>query len=265
MVTESPEIQDELEEVLNEEHQEETNEGNQEAEQPQEKKRNRVPAGRRIGQMRREIGDRDRLLEEKDRELAELKANQPGRNLAAPEPDNFATHAEYLAEQDKYINEQADIRAKNQIDEENAAAKQKLQDDARAEENAKIAKAWAKKKAKAVKKYEGYADLEQEFVEDVKDLGILDVLDDIGDCVNGPDIVYYLKETNPDELEKIASLGQRARSRAIGKIEARLTSTKTTEKQLPPPNRIVKGSGSFSEKSRRKETYAERCKRINGM
>lgn len=261
MVTENPEIQDEIEEVLTEEVTEE----NTEEEKAPERKKNRVTAGRRIGQMRREIGDRDRTIDAKNREIEDLRANQPNQDLKAPDPDNYSTHAEYTQAQDKYIKDSIDKGTRENSKAEKELTATELKDEQTAKANEKSARDWAKKKSKAVKKYDDYADIEIDFLEDVKDLGITDILDHIGDCANGTDIVYYLKKTNPDELDRIASLGQRARTRAIGKLEDQLTSTKTQEKQLPNPTRTIQGSGGFSEKSRSKETYSERCKRINGM
>jgi len=65
-------------------------------------------------------------------------------------------------------------------------------------------------------------------------------MDAILECANAEDIVYFLA-TNDEEADRISSLSPAAQAKEIGKLEDRLSNTRTVKSSsAPPPPSLVK-------------------------
>lgn len=260
----TPEIQDEIEEVLNEEKVEDVS--RETPEEEPEKRKNRVSAGVRIGQFRKKLGDSERENDNLKQRIEELEKNQPKKEeLKRPNEDDFDTHAEYMEATDNYIEDRADARADKKIKEANQKRDREFNEQQTQVDNEKIAVEWAKKQKKAVKKNSDFIEVENNFVADVRDSGAEHLFKDIMDCENSTDIVYYLG-TNEDEFDRISSLGPRAALKEIGKLEDKLllkANKKGDNTQYRPTPKVRGGAGTPKDLSR--ETQEEYNKRMNGI
>ena len=226
MNQEAIEPQDELEEVLNEtveveEPEAETPEEGkvEESAAPEEKKRNRVPAHRRINQYRRKLGDSERENQDLKQRIEALENNSPKpQENIRPNEDNFSTHAEFIAALDGYHEADKKAYVSKEIANRDAKRKQEDEDYNIQESNRKNAEAWAKQTASAHKADPEYKNKEADLVEDIKHLGANNLFDDIFACDNGAKIVSSLSE-DYSELERLSNLSPRAAAKAICKLD----------------------------------------------
>jgi hypothetical protein len=133
-----------------------------------------------------------------------------------------------------------------------AAAREAAQEIVRAEREAsqqqESLRNWAKKEAEFIKSKPDYV----EKVLEARTLPISrEIQMELRESELGPQIAYYLVE-NPDKAAAILQLPLKAQLKEIGRIEARLESTKTPAKpavsQAPPPVSKVDASDAVVEK-----------------
>ena len=179
------------------------------------------------------------LLEQRDRELADLRAKLEAReNKQVAPADAFPTLESVGYDEGKFI---AAVAAYNKAttDAARAAAREEAQGIIRAERDAakaeQASKSWATKEAEFLKSKPDYA-------EKVRDNDELKITKEMADVIResdiGPQVAYYLGE-NPDKAAAIAQLPPLIQAREIGRIEAKLEAAKAPLKpavsQAPPP------------------------------
>jgi len=274
MNQEAIEPQDELEEVLNEtveveEPETETPEEEGKAEEnvvPEEKKRNRVPAHKRIRNQRREIGERDRMIDKLMIENNNLKGVIPKEKaFEKPDVEDYDTQPEYHRALDDFYKADREAYAEQKIKERDDKVKKEKDDNQIAESNRKNAEAWAKQTASAHKADPEYKNKEADLVEDIKHLGANNLFDDIFACDNGAKIVSSLSE-DYSELERLSNLSPRAAAKAIWKLDDSFSKRKKRDEPLPPPTRDRNSGRSVQRASGKpKETQKEYNIRMNGL
>lgn len=149
-----------------------------------------------------------------------------------PNPNDFDTHVEYLDARDEWNKKQTRMEAE----------KERLQS------------AQAKATETHATRVKAFADKTPDFQETLENLDDVPNSPAVREIIitseNGPELLYELAK-NPDEARRIAKLGPLAAAREMGKIEARLSSSKTSEakqdpkkiSQAPKPLVPVGGSG----------------------
>lgn len=270
MNQEAIEPQDELEEVLNEtienEEPETPEEGaTEDNAAPEEKKRNRVPAHRRINQMRRQLGDEERKNQDLTKRLEALENNNPKpKALVRPNEDNFENNADFHAALDGYHKADKELYAEEVATKREAKRRQEDEDYKIEESNRKNKDAWAKKTAAAHKADPEYKQKESDLVEDINHLKANNLFEEIFACDNGAKIVSSLSE-DYSELERLSKLSPRAAAKAIWKLDNDFTKRQKQEEPLPPPTRDRNSRRSVPRGSNKPETQQEYNKRMNGL
>lgn len=167
---------------------------------------------------------------------AQVDQAKPAATEGKPNPDKFDTHAEY-------VEALADWKTD-----------QKLMERDRKLEQSKLQDAQAKANEAHSKRLKSFADKTPDFQETLENLEDVPSSPAVREIIisseNGPELLYELAK-NPDEAKRIASLGPLAAAREMGKIEARLSSSKSSDSkqdtkkisQAPKPLAPVGGGG----------------------
>ncbi len=207
------------------------------------------------------------LLEQRERELAELKAKLEARETTQVAPaTTFPTLEQYGYDEAKFI---AAVTAYNKATTEasRAAAREEAQEIIRAEREAARAEqaqqTWKQKESDFKKSKPDY---DEKVMRDPRDGGPIitqSMAQIITESDVGPAVVYHLSE-NTELSAAIAKLPQIEQARAIGRIEARIEAEKQKPKpavsQAPPPVAKVDGSDAPIEKSPSEMSDAEFAK-----
>lgn len=177
---------------------------------------------KRLDEMRRQIGDTQRLNERLVSILERsLTTGKPPSVEAKP---NEPPRREAFADVESYYQAQADFQVAKAFEKAEAKVREtQAKQEAEARE-----KAWSERLAKAAEKLEDF--------EDVVFTDALPVTDVMADAMKesekGPDIAYWLGK-HPAEARRIATLSAVAQAREIGKIEARLLEEPAKPKREP--------------------------------
>lgn len=254
-MSEQPEIQEEMEEVLEDTPPEKTPE-----EQEEVKKRNRISANKKIRQQRWEIGERDREIERLKQEIETSKASSPTLDIQRPKAEDYEDTEQFHKALDDYADKKADAKAEQKAKEREDAYKKKRLEEERQRESEAFAQKWAKKQAAAVKAHSDFLQVESALVQDIKSYKVPHLIEQIIDSEQDTELVYYLGK-NEEELERIALLSPTAAAREIGKIELKLSKPK--QKNPPPPPNKIRGGGTSIDP--RHESQEEYNRRKNGF
>ena len=208
-------------------------------EKPEEQeKKNKVSARQRINELTRARGDRDRIIEEKDRRIAELEKGQ--RIEKKPQEDDFDTFDDYSKQNDRYSRQQQDDK-QTEID---RLADQKVAQRAAEARQLERGEIWAGHKSKGIKKYENFQDSEDYVVavaNHYRNPGIQELILDAEDPAA---IVDYLG-SNHKEAEKLAQVSLVSAARTISVLETQLKPSKEKDKLPPPATKPGSGSSGF--------------------
>jgi signal recognition particle GTPase len=226
-----------------------------EADTPVPPKRDAVQE--RFDKLTREKYDNARLADQRGYELERERAERQRleaeiaklRNSETPQvaPDKFPTLEQFGYDEGKFM---AAVIARTQgmTEAAKAAARETAKEEIQAERNAsrqqEAAKNWAKKQAEFIKSKPDYV----EKVLEARTLPISrEIQMELQESDLGPQIAYYLVE-NPEKAAAIMQLPLKEQLKEIGRIEARLESTKTPAKpavsQAPPPAEKIESNES---------------------
>jgi hypothetical protein len=187
-------------------------------------------ADQRGYELERERTERQRL----EAQIAELQKAQTSQTAT----DKFPTLEEFGYDEGKFMAAVA-AYTRGMTESAKAAAREAAKEELQAERNAtrqqESLKSWAKKEAEFIKSKPDYV----EKVLEARTLPISrEIQMELRDSELGPQIAYYLVE-NPEKAAAIMQLPMKEQLKEIGRIEARLESTKTPARpavsQAPPP------------------------------
>lgn len=183
---------------------------------------------------------------------------KPESSEGKPKPEAFDTHSEY-------VEALTDWKTEQKFKEHD----QKL-------EQSKLLSAQAKANETHAERVKAFAEKTPDFQETLESLEDVPSSPAVREVIitseNGPELLYELAK-NPDEAKRIALLGPLAAAREMGKIEARLSSSKTSEQkqdpkkisQAPKPLAPVGGAGKATTpmtlEEAAKSSYADYKKR----
>jgi|SRR5688572_6300200 len=213
--------------------------------------------------------DRYDALRERDIERYEkeqLKARLDAIEKAKTEPvapEQFPTLEQFGYDEAKFMAAVA-AYSRGTTEAAKVAAREAAQEIVRAEREAsrqnEAIKGWAKKEAEFIKSKPDYV----EKVLEARTLPISrEIQMELRESELGPQIAYHLVE-NPEKAAAIMALPLKEQLKEIGRIEARLESTKTPAKpavsQAPPPVQKVDGNEAQAEKDMSEMSDAEFAK-----
>lgn len=209
----------------------------------QEKKQHRKPdAERRIAELTRKRKEAEARAEAAERKLAGLekpteKKSEPDK--PRPKLDDFDTHEDY--EDALYEWREARRTAKQAEVDGKTKAEQAKAESAKAAEMAVMAR-WNEHLARAGEQFDDFAEVIKDA--DVKISGVM--VEAIADSEAGPQLINHLAR-NSEEAERIAGLSPAAQLRAIGRLEAQLSTPakpKPKTSTAPAPAKPVGGGTS---------------------
>lgn len=176
----------------------------------------------------------ERLLNLMERTLAGGQPPTIERPTGPPQRENFETY-------EAYLEAKADFQVAEKLKEVETRAERARQEQSIRERE----ESWQQRQKQASKRYDDFDEVTMS-----DDLTITPIMAEaIKDSDMGPDVAYYLGK-NPDVAEKIARMNPAAQVRELGKIEARLESTKEPVKRpskAPAPIEPVGGGKASSD------------------
>ena len=193
---------------------------------------------RSINRLTRQKYQLQARLEEMERRIAEQPQKKPIQQPAgAPKIEDFQDFDAYIAAKAEWV---ADQRIGKVLSEREQAARQYQAQ----EHEASLAQNWSKRLESALKEIPDLHDV----LETAVDIPMPPAMREaIVESDVGPQVAYYLAQ-NPEEAMRIAGLSGLAVARAIGRIEAKLESSKAQppKSNAPPPVQPVRASGTPS-------------------
>ena len=223
--------------------------------QQEEEQKPKTPDWQRsINRLTRQKYQLQARLEEMERRLAEPPKEQPKPQPGAPKIEDYQDFDAYIAAKAEWV---ADHKIKSVL----AEQQQERQKHQAQEYEAHLAQNWSKRLEAAAKEIPDLIDV----LESAVDIPMPpDMRMAIVDSDVGPLVAHYLAQ-NPEEASRIAGLSGVAVARAIGRIEAKLETSKAQppKSSAPTPVQPVKGGGSSSVGPSDKDDIATWIKKRN--
>ena len=202
-------------------------------------KKNKTTARERIDQLSRQKGDRDRIIADKDQEIAALKANQ--RIDKKPSEDDYDTFEEFNRDNEKFEAQQTtDSEA-----EINRRVNDRLAQRDNEKSDQKLFDNYEKSKSVGVKKYENYSDSEQYVALISNRANNADFQKLVMGAKNPAAIIDHLAN-NQKVAENLVKDSLVSAASSIAELDTKLSQKKKAD-DLPPPtdNAGESGSGVF--------------------
>ena len=189
--------------------------------------------------------------------LAELSKNgkqqvqtesRPASKLEAPkrpQQKDFSTWEDYESALAKHVEDLADYKISQALEEREQKAAEKRKQDEIAQRNREIEKSWMERKTAAEAKH-------ADFAETVKDVPLSDVMDAwILDSDIGAEVLYWLGQ-NRSDAKRISELNPFKAARELTKLEDKLSGPLASTRrvtQATPPAREVRATATTGDEA----------------